>query len=101
MNGKILPLNYSLFAEDAIVLKNSETSSLTLLKNDIPQLKVSFPDFPYLGIWTKKDAPFICIEPWLGIADHHDVSGKIKEKEGIQILDVDSEMSVEWSVEIF
>lgn len=101
LNGKILPLNYSLFAEDAIVLKNSETSSLTLLKNDIPQLKVSFPDFPYLGIWTKKEAPFICIEPWLGIADHHDASGKIKEKEGIQILEGDSEMSVEWSVEIF
>ena len=30
-----------------------------------------------------------------------DASGKIKEKEGIQILEGYSEMSVEWSVEIF
>jgi galactose mutarotase-like enzyme len=43
-----------------------------------------------LGIWTKKDAPFICIEPWLGIADNANTSGKIEEKEGIQILENNS-----------
>ena len=101
MEGKILPLNYSLFEQDAIVLKNTTTSNLTLLKNKVPKLKVSFPDFPYLGIWTKKNAPFICIEPWLGLADSHQASGKIEEKEGILALEQNSTQSHEWSVEFF
>lgn len=101
LEGKILPLNYSLFEQDAIVLKNTTTSNLTLLKNKVPKLKVSFPDFPYLGIWTKKNAPFICIEPWLGLADSHQVSGKIEEKEGILALEQNSIQSHEWSVEFF
>lgn len=101
LKEQILPLKYELFEKDAIVLKNNATSSLCLLKKDIPQLKVNFLDFPFLGIWTKKDAPFICIEPWLGIADSHQSSGKIEEKEGIQVLEKDSEKSFEWNVEFF
>lgn len=101
LQEKILPLHYSLFEKDAIVLKDAATSSLTLLKNNKPRLKVNFTDFPFLGIWTKKDAPFICIEPWLGIADSHTSSGKIEEKEGIQILEGNTDQSFSWSVEIF
>ena len=30
---------------------------------------VSYPDMPYLGIWhwPKKDAPYVCIEPWTSL----------------------------------
>ncbi len=101
LDDNILPLNYSLFEQDAIVLKNSTTSHLTLLKNMGPKFKVSFPDFPFLGIWTKKNAPFICIEPWLGLADSHHASGKIEEKEGILSLSSGSTQSHEWNVEFY
>lgn len=101
LNGNILPLQYELFEEDALVFKNFATKSLTLAKNKESVMKVSFPDFPYLGIWTKKDAPFICIEPWLGIADNANASGKIEEKEGIQILENNSKKQIAWSVELF
>jgi galactose mutarotase-like enzyme len=86
-----LKLNYNLFEKDAIILKNNSTSFLKLLKNNELILKINFSDFPFLGIWTKKNAPFICIEPWLGIADNILTNGNIYEKEGIQILDIDSE----------
>lgn len=101
LNGNVLPLQYELFEEDALVFKNFTTKSLTLAKNNESVMKVSFPDFPYLGIWTKKDAPFICIEPWLGIADNANASGKIEEKEGIQILENNSKKQIAWSVELF
>ena len=101
LNGNVLPLHYELFEEDALVFKNFATKSLTLAKNNESVMKVSFPDFPYLGIWTKKDAPFICIEPWLGIADNANTSGKIEEKEGIQILENNSKKQIAWSVELF
>ena len=97
----LLPLNYGLFEKDALVLKNHSTDSLTLLYYNQPLLKVSFKDFPYLGIWTKKDAPFLCIEPWRGIADNADASGKIEEKEGIQVLDSLQVQHFQWSVEVF
>jgi len=38
----------------------------------------------YFGIWTKKGTEqFLCLEPWAGIADSIDSSGKLEEKEGI------------------
>lgn len=101
LNGNVLPLQYELFEEDALVFKNFATKFLTLAKNNESVMKVSFPDFPFLGIWTKKDAPFICIEPWLGIADNANTSGKIEEKEGIQILENNSKKQIAWSVELF
>lgn len=101
LEGNILPLKYELFEEDALVFKNFATKSLTLAKNNIPVLKVEFPEFPYLGIWTKKNAPFICIEPWLGIADSTTATGNLTEKEGIQILEKDNIKSFYWSVEWF
>ena len=101
LKDKNLPLNYDLFAVDALVFKNAATKSLTLAKNGKSVLKVDFPDFPYLGIWTKKNAPYICIEPWLGIADNTNSTGNLVEKEGIQTLEANAEKSVFWSVEIF
>lgn len=101
LEGNSLPLQYHLFENDALVFKNFATKSLTLAKNNKPVMKVEFPEFPYLGIWTKKDAPFICIEPWLGIADNATTSGNLTEKEGIQMLESNTAKSVSWSVELF
>jgi hypothetical protein len=32
-------------------------------------IEVDFADLPLLGVWTKPGAPFLCIEPWQGLAD--------------------------------
>ena len=34
-----------------------------------------------MGLWQSKGAPFICIEPWHGIADEDNFVGEFKEKE--------------------
>jgi galactose mutarotase-like enzyme len=41
---------------------------------------------PYLGIWTKPGARFICIEPWHGVTDRQGFSGDFREKEGVFVL---------------
>ena len=84
-NGQI-NLNYSLFEKDALVFKHLESNELTLLKKKEPVLSVQFEGFPYLGIWTKPNAPFLCIEPWCGLADNVNHNGNIFEKEGINLL---------------
>jgi galactose mutarotase-like enzyme len=95
-----LPLTYQLFENDALVFKTLESNSLILNKNLKPLFKFHFKDFPNLGIWTKKDAPFLCIEPWFGYSDTEDSSGNLFEKEGIQILAENKTFKSEFSIEI-
>ncbi len=98
-NGKI-NLDYALFEKDALVFKHLKSDTLTLLKKNQPYLSVKFKDFPYLGIWTKPNAPFLCIEPWCGLADNANHNGNIFEKEGIQLLDNNAEFQREINIVI-
>ena len=79
-----LDLRKELFYDDAIVFKDLESTSV-VLKSDKTnhQLKFDFEGFPYLGVWAAKDANFVCIEPWCGIADSANHNQKLTEKEGI------------------
>lgn len=87
LKEKTLLLTYSLFENDALVLKKLNSNSILLKENNLPLLNFSFKDFPNFGIWTKINAPFICLEPWGGYADTIDAKGNILEKEGIQVLE--------------
>lgn len=99
-SDNLVPLNYKLFENDALIFKTLESKSLTILENSKPYLKVDFEDFPSLGIWTKENAPFICIEPWLGYSDTAENSGDLFEKEGIVILDANQTFQSKFSITI-
>lgn len=100
MTGNEVPLGYSLFEKDALIFKELKSKSITILENKKPLLRVRFDDFPHLGIWTKNNAPFLCIEPWLGYSDTVDSSGNILKKEGIQILNSNEIFKSNFSIEI-
>lgn len=86
-NNKQLALTYDLFDKDALVFKNLSSRSVILKsKNSDKQVKVDFPYFNYLGLWSKKKAPFVCIEPWLGCADTDGEVVDISKKEAMQYL---------------
>ncbi|MFN7044757.1 MAG: aldose 1-epimerase family protein [Flavobacterium sp.] len=84
-NGTI-NLDYALFEKDALVFKHLKSDKISLLKNNKSVLSVHFCGFAYLGIWTKTNAPFLCIEPWCGLADNVNHNGNIFNKEGINLL---------------
>lgn len=96
-----LSLSYSLFEKDALIFKTLKSSMVDILENGTPLLRVRFDDFPNLGIWTKNNAPFICIEPWLGYSDTINCSGNILEKEGIQLLKGYETFNSTFSIELF
>lgn len=100
LNQNELHLNYKLFENDALVFKNITSKSVTILENSNPILKVSYADFPDLGIWTPPNAPFICIEPWFGYSDTVDKSGSLLDKKGIQILEANAIFYSAFSIEI-
>lgn len=96
-----LALNYSLFEKDALVFKNQKIQSVTILEKGNNFAKVSFANFADLGIWTKVNAPFICIEPWFGHADLVKTNQKLQEKEGIQSLKKHEIFNSVFTIEIF
>jgi galactose mutarotase-like enzyme len=98
--NNLVPLNYELFKNDALIFKTLESNSLTILENSKPYIKVGFEDFPSLGIWTKENAPFVCIEPWLGYSDTLENSGELYKKEGILILDENKTFTSKFSITI-
>jgi len=97
----ILPLSYDLFENDALIFKQLESDAITIQKNGSDYIKVSFADFPHMGIWTKQDAPFLCIEPWQGYSDSATSLGNIVEKEGIVLLEPGKQYTAGFTVEVF
>ena len=94
-----LSLHPELFYGDALVFKNLQSNQITLAsQNGKRALDFHFPNTPYFGIWSARNAPFICLEPWHGIADHATASGKLEEKEGICTLLPGAEFITEWRV---
>jgi len=84
---RYLPLNKELFLEDALVFKNLSSTTIALKSEKTERgLLFDFTDFPFLGIWAAKNADFVCIEPWCGIADSFDTTQQLTEKEGINKL---------------
>lgn len=87
--GGRLRLTKTLFDRDALVFKNLLSRKITLGSDRHDRrIVVEFPDFNYLGLWAKPDAPFVCIEPWLGCADSEGRAVDISEKEAIQRVEI-------------
>ncbi|WP_151737665.1 aldose 1-epimerase family protein ['Paenibacillus yunnanensis' Narsing Rao et al. 2020] len=82
-----LPLNHEMFYAGALVFRNVRSRRIILKSAQSERsVSVSFEGFPDLGIWQPKDAPFVCIEPWHGVADGEDFAGELHDKEGIITL---------------
>ena len=101
-NTNTLPLHKSIFYEDALVFKNLQSTSISLKsKKSNHGLDFKFEGYPYFGIWAAKDADFICLEPWHGIADDILANQQLKEKEGINALLPGNEFYCDYSVSVF
>lgn len=104
-NLKTLELNPKSFEKDAIIFTNIDELSIKNKKED-NYIKVSLEDFPLVGIWSPyyKDenltAPFICIEPWYGLADSVNSDKIYKNKKFINKLNVGETFTTDYAIEI-
>jgi len=101
LENKTLPLSYELFSKDALVMTTMKSREL-ILRNNKNNRKVifSFSNFPYFGIWAAKNADFVCLEPWQGIADLENHDQELTEKFGILKLQQNEDWKAHWAVEI-
>lgn len=101
-NTQRLPLAKELFYNDAIVLKQLRSDKVKLVSGTGGDIfEFDFAGFPYLGIWAVKDADFICIEPWCGIADSVTANQQLTDKEGINVLDSTDQFERSWKLTLF
>ncbi|MFF5381826.1 aldose 1-epimerase family protein [Pedobacter suwonensis] len=102
LNAHKLKLTHELFYNDALVFKNLQSNSISLLntKND-NGLHFNFEEFPFFGIWAAPDAPFVCLEPWCGVADGVNHNQELSGKEGIIKLGAGKTWSRFWEVVCF
>jgi galactose mutarotase-like enzyme len=91
--GRRLPLTDALFEQDVLIFDRLHSRALTYGAAGGPRLRVGFPQSPLLGLWTKPGAPFICIEPWHGIADPVGYTGDFRDKPGIFAVGAGREFS--------
>jgi len=97
-----IPLRHQLFERDAVVLKKLRSGSISLRSGRTPHgLTMDFTGFPYFGIWAPPEAPFVCLEPWDGIADSMYHNQDLEKKEGILKLEAGQRWEKSWSVVFF
>ncbi len=101
-NSKKLDLHYDLFSKGALVLKHIKSKKVSLCSSiSGKQIGVDFEGFPYLGIWAKPKADYVCIEPWMGIADSVDTDQNFISKEGIIRLAAKDSFNASYSITLF
>lgn len=95
-------LHDNIFDKDALIIENSGVTEVTLADMDKKYLTMKF-SAPLFGIWspTKKNAPFVCIEPWYGRCDSADFDGDITEREWGNSLSVGENWYKEYEIVIY
>lgn len=100
LDGKKLVITENLFDDDALILSDYKSKAISLKSNNHNRVvKFNF-DSPFLGIWAKPGAPYVCIEPWWGVNDNYDKKDDFSQKRGIMSLEPKEEKSFNWNIEI-
>lgn len=101
LDNRRLNLSKELFRDGALVFKDIRSREVLIRNHHTPNfVSVSYADFNSLGIWAAPDAPFVCIEPWLGYADSAGALREFSEKEGIQKLEISEVFECSFSIGI-
>lgn len=97
-------INREMFEKDALVLRTSGHNTFRILSDATKHgVEVSYRDAPFVGFWSPymTDAPFVCIEPWWGIADSLEATGNIEDKYGINCLKSNETFEASYIINVF
>ena len=100
----VLPLDYAPFAKlDTLIFDSLKSKSVTLRhKQGGHGVTMEFADFPLMAFWTNggKQAPYICIEPWMGHAAVVGESGNMEDKPYVMLLQPEESKTLAFTVTI-
>ena len=84
--GRTLALEPALFAADAVILPDPASRSARYTAPDAPAIEVAWQGFRQLGLWSRAQGDFLCIEPWHGTASPADFDGEFCDKPGLMLI---------------
>lgn len=100
-NCKEINLSKDIFTIDTILIKDIKSKNVKLLDDDNKGIEFSFPKFTTLAIWTPyNDAPFICLEPWIGYNDEVNTNQDYKTKKDLVYLNKGEKFSASYFIKI-
>ena len=93
------------FKDDAIIYDLKGKNTILTLKTDKNEHGVTLEtvDAPFVGVWSPypKNALFVCLEPWWGLADNVDTNQDYTTKFGINKLEEKKEWSKYYVLKFF
>ena len=101
-NDGYVKITDDMFDNDALIIENNQAKEVTLCdKNKSPYIKVKF-DAELFGLWSpaKKNAPFVCIEPWYGRCDRNDFNGELSQRDYIINLNTREKFNASYEIEL-
>ena len=102
LDGRKLPLRHDLFDHDAIILQNS--SGIVSVKSDKESRYVTlrYEEYPFIGFWhaCKKDAPYVCLEPWSALPGIEGQTVALETKPHMTRVPVNEKRSISFHLEI-
>lgn len=100
MDGNKVILTPTIFNDDALILSDFKSKNIKIKSNNHNRV-ISFDfDAPFLGIWAKPNAPYVCLEPWWGVNDDYDKKADFSQKRGIMSLASSESKEFSWEVSI-
>ena len=105
LTGSALPLTPATFGLDTMILDTPpQAQALLCDREGKPRVGLTFPDFPYLGLWTQAkpfDTGYVCIEPWSTLPDGTCMGRELGEKTGIRRLAPGQEEELRYTTTIY
>lgn len=100
-----IKLSRETFKNDALIyeLNQEETTVLLSTPEDDHGVSVTVNNADYVGIWSKypENSPFVCIEPWWGLADNVKSTGKLSDKGNIHVLEENQSFEGSYDITVF
>lgn len=98
-----IPLTKGMFNNDAIIMKGLTSKKVSLIHKEKGRkiLTMDFTGFSYLSIWSKPNAPFLCIAPSYTTPDTIKSTGIFKEKSNTVVIKPKEKFECRYSVEFF
>ncbi|ULQ49507.1 aldose 1-epimerase family protein [Liquorilactobacillus nagelii] len=99
-----LRLTRTAFKKDALIYQLAHPVLLELTTTAHRHgVRLDLPATEYVGIWSPypAEAPFVCIEPWWGLADDLSSTGELQQKRGIHELAQQQLFNASYTISIF
>lgn len=99
-NADLLKVEKSLFQNDALIFKKLKSKYIELVDTKRKEVIRVSANTPYWGIWAKPDVPFVCLEPWYGVADSFEHDKNLEGKKGMITLGEGEIFGFSYSIEM-